>query len=127
MCFSEDIIASSKQKNSARILSLQPILQRGDFYINGSGINTSSRDVQELIFQMTRYSYEQFRCLAPHDDLLTSLSFHVEIRVRGGEAPVKAPPKNSPAWLERQWIGESNQMQRRLPMGRRKYYQPSLS
>lgn len=127
--FSEDIIASKKQQNRNRILALQPFHERGDLFLPNTAkeptLNTLGSVYSEMAFQMLQYTINGSK--SPHDDLLMSLAMHIDVIQKGGKAQAQQAPKNSPAWLERQWIENHNALQRRKPRGRRTIYHPVLS
>lgn len=123
--FKEDLIASAKQRTFTRVLSLQPIHERGQLFFPGTSLNTLSPTMSELAFQMVQFTIDGAK--SPHDDLIVSLAYHVELSVAGGQATPMRPPKNSVAWLEEQWVGEQNQMQKRLPRHARRTYIRGLS
>lgn len=125
LSFSEDLIASTKTRTFNRVLSLQPIHERGQLFFPGKNILSLPNTLSELAFQMMQYTIDGSK--SPHDDLLVSLAYHVEISRPGGEAKKAGPPKNSAAWLEQEWLSNYETMQRRLPRHARKYFQASLS
>ena len=103
-----------------RIEALQPFHERGDLLFPGDSFEQMNGVWRDLGFQMIQYPS------APHDDILDSLSWHVQLIQRGGTPKKAGPKKNSPAWLEQQWIQKHHESQRRIPRQYRKLYIPSL-
>lgn len=123
--FSEDLVTSVAQKSWTRVLSLQPVHERGQLYFPGKSVNTLPKPYSDLADQMMQFTVDGSK--SAHDDLLMSLSFHLSIILPGGEAETGYIPENSVAWYERQWVEEHNAMQRRLPRQKRTYLETSLS
>ena len=123
--FKEDIIATSKQRTFTRVLSLQPIHERGQLYFPGKSINALGSTLGELVFQMLQFTVDGAK--SPHDDLLVSLAFHVEMSVPGGDPIANQPSRWSVAYLEREVVNNHNQMQRRLPRHKRQFLKTTFS
>ena len=104
-----------------RIESLQPFHERGDLLFPGKSFEALNGVWRDLAFQMIQYPS------APHDDIIDSLSWHVNLIQRGGHAKVAGPPKYTPAWLEQQWMKSYEYTQSRIPHKYRKPVRPSFA
>ena len=107
-----------------RIDALQPFHERGDVLFPGSSVENLKGNFGDLAYQMSQVTHDH---MPEPNDLLDAMSWQVEMVQRGGMPETAGVPKNSPAWLEEQWIDTHNQMQRRLPRRIRRKYEPSLS
>lgn len=107
-----------------RIEALQPFHERGDILFPGKDILSQKGNWGDLIYQMMQVTRDH---MPEPNDLIDALSWQLDIIQKGGNPEPAGPPKNSPAWLEQQWIDEHNRMQRRLPSRLRRHYEPSLS
>lgn len=121
--FSEDLISSSKQRNFSRVLALQPYHERGAIKLPGKSLNTLSKVYSELAYQMIRYSHVEQKCMAPHDDLIMSLAFHMDIIRPGGKAKEEEVHWTTAVARERVYIDSLNS---RLPRKYRRMYKPSF-
>jgi len=97
-----------------RIQALQPFHERGDLLFPGESFERMEGVWRELAFQMIQYPS------APHDDIIDSLSWNVQLMQRGGIPKKAGPPKYTPAWLERQWMEKYNDKMSRYPQKYRK-------
>ncbi len=104
-----------------RIESLQPFHERGDLLFPGTAFESLDGIWRDLGFQMIQYPS------APHDDIIDSLSWHVQLIQRGGTPKKGGPPKYTPAWLEQQWLGKYEKRMSRFPLKYRKTIKPAFS
>ena len=107
-----------------RIEGLQPYHERGDILFPGGNVESLKGAFGDLSFQMMQTTRDH---MPEPNDLLDALSWQIELIQRGGMPEVAGVPKNSPAWLEEQWVSEQNRMQKRLPRKYRKVYQTTLN
>jgi predicted phage terminase large subunit-like protein len=121
----EEITSTMAARNHTRILSLQPFHERGDLYFPGENINKVENNIEQLIHQMTSFTIDGSK--SPHDDLLVSLSFHVEFIRQGGSIIEEKFPKTSAAWFEEQQYQSLMKRNRFLPMSRRKQFNKVFS
>lgn len=105
----------------ARILSLQPIHERGDLLFEGETFERLRGDMATLGDQMVRYTHSH-RPL--HDDLVDSLSYHVQLARRGEGDEKEGLKENSIAAIIEQERQRMNFDERRLPRKYRKFYEP---
>lgn len=122
--FSVEVFRSSgtsRLGKEARVRGLQPFHERGDLVFPGTSIEESRGAVDELIQQMLQWTASH---KPPHDDLIDSLAFHVQL-VRRGHGDKKDLPKEDSiaAWVNRD-IERYNRMQRRIPKRYRQVFQP---
>lgn len=110
----QEFVASSKagQNKDSRIRALQPFHERGALKFPGEKLELLKGAFSELAFQMLQYP------LAPHDDILDSLAYHLPLIRKGGCVKHSEPPRYSPAWLERQSfekeLAQNNSLPRRF-------------
>jgi len=127
--FSEDLIASSKQQNRNRVLALQPYHERGQIYLPNSspekGMNTLTKNYSDLAYQMVQYTVDGSK--SPHDDLLLSLSFHLEIKRKGGSPKEEGPLPTSAVYMEQQYIKTLNRKNSRVPIAYRRRFEPTFT
>lgn len=104
-----------------RIEALQPFHERGDLLFPGDTFEGLDKSWRDLAFQMIQYPS------APHDDILDSLSWHVQLIQRGGVPKKGGPPKNTMAWLEQKWVEKYEERMSRYPTKYRKKIQLAFS
>lgn len=115
----EDIVSSKTQLNFHRVMSLQPIQQSHRLFLPGRNIHTLNKTFDELVYQMLQFTGNGSK--SPHNDLLVSLAFHVDLMHRGGEPEEKPLETNTPAWHLQQDINRLNALQWRLPPKHRRH------
>ncbi|MBC8521902.1 MAG: hypothetical protein H8D26_07960 [Methanomicrobia archaeon] len=107
----KEFLSSSKSGNNkdSRIRALQPFHERGALQFPGSKLELLSGGFSELAFQMMQFP------MAPHDDILDSLAYHLPLIRTGGVVKNKPLPINSPAELERRSYEKEMLENSRLP------------
>jgi len=123
--FREDILATNKDTNRARVLRLQPKQEAGQVYlpnIKGGSINTLKKVYAELAYQMLRFTIDGSK--SPHDDLVKCLSFHVELIAKGGVVAKEKPDWTTAVALETEYMEKMNKHNRSIPRAYRKAYEP---
>ena len=90
----------------ARIQSLQPFHERGALRLKGERIETLPGVWGELAFQMIQYPK------APHDDIVDSLAFHVQLIRPGGTVTETRPDPTSAAGLELAYFEQMSKRRR---------------
>jgi len=98
-----------------RIEALAAWHERGDLLFPGGSFELLDGDFSTLAYQMLQYPK------SPHDDIVDSLSWHIQLTRPGGVPKKAGPPKNSAAWLEQQWLQERERRFKHLP----RRYKPS--
>lgn len=123
--FSIDVFTATAKRGEGkhnRIQSLQPFHERGHLLFPGKDVADLGGGFGELAFQMIQYPK------APHDDLVDSLAYHIDIIRKGtGIAQVQEVPKYSAAWYEKQVMDETVRMNRRLPRRLKQKFQPAFN
>jgi len=105
----------------ARILSLQPIHERGDLLFEGDKLEGLKGDYAQLVEQMVRYTHSHRPI---HDDLVDSLSLHVQLSRKGqGDAEDGLKEGSIASIIETERV-RMNSLQGRLPRKYRHYYEP---
>lgn len=112
--FSEGIHASIANRNFNRCLALQAVQEQKRLFLPGENFTDLSEVMSELAHQMISFTVSGSK--SQRDDLIISLSFHVDIMKLGGRAQEAPPPTNSAAWLERKWVEDNQLAGRRLPV-----------
>ena|SRR3990167_2185204 len=122
----EEFSPSAKRGESkyARILSLQPYHERGDILFPGDCIEGLGKPFSDLAYQMTSLTPSH---MPEPNDLLDALAYHTELIEKGSIAEKQELPKNSPAWLEDQWVSQHNRMQRHVPRRYRTKFERCLN
>src|SRR3990167_7774417 len=121
----EEITSTMAARNHTRILSLQPYHERGDLYFPGENINSLDKNIDEIVHQMTSFTIDGSK--SPHDDLLVSLSFHVEFIRHGGAVIEEKFPPTSAAWFEDQQYQTLQRRNRTLPASHRRTFEKVFS
>lgn len=123
--FSVEVFTATAKRGEGkynRIMALQPFHERGDLLFPGTDVESLGGAFGELAFQMIQYPK------APHDDLVDSLAYHIDIIRKGtGVAEIKEIPKYSAAWYEKQVMEETYKLNRRLPRRLQKSFQPAFN
>lgn len=126
--FSIELFTSTCKKGEgkhSRILSLEPIHERGEIFLRGKNIDSLTGVYSELATQMLQYTYDGGK--SPHDDLLDALAFQVKLMRSGGKAEVVRYEKNSLAWFEMQEYEKVMKLNRRVPRSLRKSFELSFN
>jgi hypothetical protein len=123
----EDILATSKDTNRARVLRLQPKHEAGQIRLpnNSESFNTLSKVYSELAFQMIQFTING--PMSPHDDLVKCLSFHMELISKGGTVEENEPDWTTAVALERDYIEKLNRRNSSVPRAYRQEYEPSFN
>ena len=100
-----------------RIRALQPFHERKAILFPGETVEGLDREYSELAFQMMQFPK------APHDDIVDSLAYHINIMRVGGEGQRSAPPPTSAAAFELKWFNEMNKLSKRVPSRYRQKYE----
>lgn len=114
----------SGEGKKQRIQSMQPFHERGDILFPGKDFETQKGHFASLADQMLKFTQTH---MPEPNDVIDSLSWHIHLIQRGGEAKIESVPVNSPAWLEKQHVQEMNKKQRHLPLRMRRRFRTSLS
>jgi len=105
-------------------MALQPYHERHEIRFPGDMLETLPSGFSDLAHQMLQFTPTH---MPEPNDILDSLAYHVHLIQRGGRPSLAEVPRRSPAGLEKQWVEQFNQMQKRLPRNRRRTYQRALS
>ena len=109
--------AKKGENKLVRIMALQPYHERGDIVFPGTSLELLRGGFGELASQMMQTTRTH---MPEPNDILDALAYQVQIIQKGGQPKKGGVPKYSPAWVEQKWIGQYNQLQRRLPRYRRR-------
>ena len=122
--FREDILATNKDTNRARVLRLQPKHEAGQVYLPNTteSFNTLGKVYAELGYQMIQFTIDGPK--SPHDDLVKCLSFHVELIAKGGCVTPDEPHWTTAVALETAYVEKMNRRNRSIPRAYRKSYEP---
>ena len=120
--FSVETFRASIKKGEGkhqRILSLQPLHQRGVLRFRGKNLDSLPKDYADLADQMLKYTYDGPK--TPHDDIIDALSYQVKLIRNGSVMADEEAPENSLAWEEKRNYEKVMKLNKRLPrMYRRK-------
>lgn len=117
----EEFTGTSANTKEMRIRALQPYHERGAIRFPGERLELLTGSWADLAYQMLQFPR------APHDDIVDSLAYHVQLYRRGTqETPTAQIPYTSAAWFEREQQKEAVQVMARRPRWTRTPV-PSLS
>lgn len=97
-----------------RIRALQPFQERGALKFPGTKLELLKGSYSELAYQMMQFP------MAPHDDIVDSLAYHLPLIRKGGVVKKAAPPPMTPAWLERRELDAELTLRKKVPRRFRK-------
>jgi len=122
--FKEDIVATSKDTNRARVLRLQPKHEAGQIRLpnTSDSFNTLGKVYSELGYQMLQFTIDGSK--SPHDDLVKCLSFHMELIAKGGTVSPEEPHWTTAVALETEYMEKMNKRNGGIPRAYRKQYEP---
>lgn len=121
----EDILATNKDTNRARVLRLQPKHEAEQIYlpnIKGGSINTLKKVFAELAYQMLRFTIDGSK--SQHDDLVKCLSFHVELIAKGGTVSPPDPHWTTAVAIEAEYMEKRTRYNGGIPRAYRQQYEP---
>ena len=95
-----------------RIMALQPYHEGHKIFFPGDRLELLKTGFSDLAHQMLQFTPTH---MPEPNDLLDSLSDHITLVRHGGVVKEKEPPRNSAAWLEKQWFDEHIERNNRLP------------
>jgi len=106
----EEFTGTSANTKEMRIRALQPYHERGAIKFPGEQLELLTGHWTELAYQMLQFPR------APHDDIVDSLAYHVNIYRKGmQDAPPEELPYSSAAWFEREQYKKTLRVRARLP------------
>ena len=111
-----EIQAKKGAPKEVRIQALQPYHERGAIKFPGTKVEDLSKNFYELAYQMLQFPK------APHDDILDSLAYQLQISRPGGKVKTTVYPPMSPGWLEMRDYEKHLEMNKFTPRAYRKRF-----
>lgn len=123
--FSVEVFKATAKRGESkeiRIRSLQPYHERGGLRLKGKNVESLTGEWSQLAYQLMQFPK------APHDDIIDSLAWHVNLIRPGGDAIAgNKPPENSAAGIELKEYEKVMRLNRGVPRAFRKKFELSFN